>query len=506
MVARGIRIAVIGENKALTRTFQEKLPAEIVNPEIVFLKDLTSLFDYLETNSPHLLLLHLSHASDQLLTALQHKKAFLNRLPVILISPPLGEQLALAFIRAGVSDIVPEEGLEELPAAIMRVLQDSAGQAGLLQAEQGLLNYQQLQNLLRMTPVGVFRCDADKKCVYVNDRFCQITGLRPEEAMGDGWHSAIYHEDRHAVLSDWSAKKRIREEIKGIYRYQRPASGEIAWVIGQSISETDRSGNVVGYLGSVTDITRLKKIEEALQEKNDVLVKINQELDNFVYSASHNLRAPLTSMMGLINLIRMEPQNTEVLIRICSMMEHSLGRLDGFIRDILDHSRNARLSVQAVEVKLDEFIQQVLEEFSLQEGFSEIDLKVSLCQEIPFYTDPVRLRIVLRNLISNCIRYKNLVENPSIKIEGEIGLAQSVLRIVDNGTGIRPEHHQKVFEMFYRADERRSGSGLGLYIAREMVEKMGGSIQLSSTSGKGTTVVLQLPNQKAVVQAPPSES
>ncbi|EMR01221.1 PAS domain-containing sensor histidine kinase [Cesiribacter andamanensis] len=443
------------------------------------------------------MVLHTLEQPETLLHSLQQHTSLISRLRLLLVCPPLGEDLAIAFIRAGVADIVHEHKLEQLSEALSRLHSDVVQELAWQQEEQGKLTYHQLRNLLRMTPVGVFRCDAEKNCIYVNDRFCQITGLSPEEAMGTGWQKALHPEDAPLLVRDWYDKKGVVEEVKTIYRYQKPATGELAWVIGQSISETDRKGNVVGYLGSITDITRLKEAEEALREKNKSLSKTKQELDSFVYSASHNLRAPLTSMMGLINLIRMDARKPEALDRLCMMMDHSLQRLDGFIRDIVDHSRNVHLSLQVVKTDPEALLQEVLDEFAHQDTFGDIEVSLQLRKDAPFFTDPTRLRIVLRNLISNCIRYKNIARQPRIWLEGEIGPKEASFYIRDNGTGIREEHQPKVFDMFYRADEYRSGSGLGLYIAREVVERMGGSISLSSAQGKGTSVQLQLPNTPA---------
>jgi PAS domain S-box-containing protein len=425
-----------------------------------------------------------------------HKK-LAPQIPVLVIAPAMGEEWVIEMMRGGACDIVLQDKLYKLPQAITRALSESSFKYQQQQKEQSLqLSQQHLRDLLRMTPVGVFRCDSSKDCFYVNDRFCELTGLKPEEAFGAGWISALHPDDKDFVLRGWYDKKGAVEETKAVYRYQKPDTGETIWVLGQSKSELDSQGNVIGYLGSVTNITRLKLVEEALKEKNEYLTKVNKELDNFVYSASHNLRAPLTSLMGLINLLKLESARPNELYKICGMMENSLHRLDGFIRDIIDHSRNSRLFMQFIEVDIKALIYGVLEEFSLLEDYKQIDVDVNIRQESPLYTDPARLRIVFRNLISNAIRYQNKVQPPQITITGRITVQLAVFQVCDNGIGIRQEHQARVFDMFYRADEHRSGSGLGLYITREVVDKMGGKIELSSQPAKGTVVKIALPNEQ----------
>lgn len=499
MIEGAIRIVFVDEQQESIQLVEDVLGKAGINAALISLQDSNGFIRQLQEGSlPHLVLVCYHEQRSAGLDCLRLHKKLAPQVPAIVISPALGEELAIEIMREGAADIVLRDKLYKLPAAILRAINEAEYRTNQLQAEQiPALNQQQLRDLFKMTPVGVFRCDADKNCFYVNDRYCELTGLQPEDAFGTGWINALHPEDRERVVQGWYERKAIVEETKAIFRYQKPVTGEIVWVIGQSISETDGQGNVTGYLGSITNITRLKLVEEALKEKNDYLTKVNKELDSFVYSASHNLRAPLTSLMGLINLMRLEIENPLVLQRICNMMEHSLERLDGFIRDILDHSRNSRLVIEYRDVDAKALIQEVLEEFSLQDGYEKIKVNVHMRQEAPLFTDPARLRIIIRNLVSNCIRYKSMISQPQIDITARIATNEAVFQVNDNGIGIRQEHQSKVFDMFYRADEHRSGSGLGLYITREVVEKMGGSIELSSEPSKGTTVKIRLPNQQA---------
>lgn len=493
MALTSLRIVFVAEGTAYIPEVEAMLTEAGIRADLVTLHNHSEYMQQMQQSLPDIVLLCYEHHGFAGMDCLRLHRMLAPRVPLIVIAPAVGEELAVAAMREGACDLVLKHKISSLPQAIRRAIREAAHhhKEDMLSAN---LSQQHLQDLLSMTPVGVFRCTADKDCFFVNDRYCEITGINFEQAMGTGWIEALHPEDKAYILREWYEKKRVVEETKAIYRCQRPDTGEVVWVLGQSKSEIDTEGRVIGYLGSITDITRLKLTEEALKEKNDYLTKVNKELDNFVYSASHNLRAPLTSLMGLINLLRLESNYPQMQMHICDMMDNSLKKLDRFIRDIISHSRNSRLSLQYQKADVAALIQEVLDEFTLQEEYKKIDVKLKIDEKAPLYTDIERLRIVIRNLLSNSIRYQNRHLSPGIKITVKVTQPEACFQIDDNGIGIKKEHQGRVFEMFYRADEQRSGSGLGLYIAREVVSKMGGSIELQSEPFNGTHVRVILPN------------
>lgn len=498
MIKKVIQIFFVENNLSHVQLIEDELKKAGVLVELVPLSTRHAFMREMQGKRPDVVLVCYEDGGFSSLDCLRLHKQLAPQIPLLVVANHPGEERVVEIMREGACDVIFEHNLGRLAEALMQAVGEALEKQPQNQHEESLqLNQQHLRNLFKMTPVGVFRCDPEKNCFFVNDRFCEITGLSSAEALGTGWIEALHPQDKDFILADWYSRKGVVEEIKAIYRYLNTKTGETAWVIGQSISETDSTGRVVGYLGSITDITRLKSTEEALKEKNEYLVKVNQELDSFVYSASHNLRGPLASLMGLINLIRLESEHPQSLGRICNMMDQSLKKLDGFIRDILDHSRNARLNVHHQIVDVRSLLQEVLEEFTLQEEYSAIEMQVLVQQELPLYSDTARLRIILRNLLSNSIRYYSRHLSPKITITVRVNEEEVILQVSDNGIGIRKEHQPRVFDMFYRADDQRSGSGLGLYITREVVGKMGGTIELSSEFAKGTLVRVVLPNQKA---------
>lgn len=237
--------------------------------------------------------------------------------------------------------------------------------------------------------------------------------------------------------------------------------------------------------------------EEMLRKQNEELTKINRELDSFVYSVSHDLRSPLASILGLVNVARLDEQKTkEVVNNYFEMIERSVMKLDDTIREILDYSRNARGELIITEIDLNVLIIQVLDQLKHIHGYQEVKKQIEIEGHTALYSDTFRLSVILSNLISNAIKYRDeRKDSQFVYINVTITPANIVMVVGDNGIGIHSDYLRNVFNMFYRATERSQGAGLGLYIVKEMVEKLGGTIIINSELGKETIISLTIPNK-----------
>ena len=245
--------------------------------------------------------------------------------------------------------------------------------------------------------------------------------------------------------------------------------------------------NAVLYI--VRNVTDRKKAENELIQRNF-------ELDNFVYRASHDLKAPLNSIMGLINLVKKESPSSEILTYL-ELMDKSVTKLDSFIRDLTDYSRNERMDVEMSHIDFEEVVGECIENLSFMDNAKRITVNRSIRQEVPFYSDPIRIGTILNNLISNAVKYQNLDRSdPSVHITINTSEEDCKIVIEDNGIGIEEEHLNSIFKMFYRASNQSYGTGLGLYIVKNAVEKLGGEMKIESSRGKGTVFLLDLPNYK----------
>ncbi|HTF17769.1 MAG TPA: HAMP domain-containing sensor histidine kinase [Chryseolinea sp.] len=230
-----------------------------------------------------------------------------------------------------------------------------------------------------------------------------------------------------------------------------------------------------------------------LVENTDLLMKTNAELDRFVYSTSHDLRAPLSSVMGLINITEKSREPEEV-VKYLGMMRDRVMSLDRFIRDITDYSRNNRLEVKREKVYLRCLIDDIWESLKFSSEAETIQFRNDIPEQLFIHVDRGRLQVVLGNLISNAMRYQDSNKNdPFILVEHYITDNIFCLKVADNGQGIPKEYHTKVFDMFFRANEKSKGSGLGLYIVKEAIMKLSGSIHLDSEPTAGSTFTIRLP-------------
>jgi signal transduction histidine kinase len=238
--------------------------------------------------------------------------------------------------------------------------------------------------------------------------------------------------------------------------------------------------------------------EIALREQNEVLIKINKELDSFVYSVSHNLRAPLMSVLGLLNLARNEGHDPDQhFTGYFKMMEQSIHKLDDTLKEILEYSRNARNEVSIEQLNIKALIEENMERLKYLEGYTNLTKKITIVGETPVYSDAYRLSVIFNNLLSNSIKYRDINRSDSfINIDVEVSATEIKIDFVDNGTGIHQNLLPKIFNMFFRASTRSEGAGLGLYIVKEAVEKLKGKIDVKSALDVGTSFYIRIPNMK----------
>jgi signal transduction histidine kinase len=242
------------------------------------------------------------------------------------------------------------------------------------------------------------------------------------------------------------------------------------------------------------DITAIKKTEHQLIQQYSELEKVNAELDQLVYSASHNLRAPLLSMKGLLSLISLEDVSAADREKFMHEVFRSIERLDATIHDIIEYSKNARLEITPQTIDLPQLIANTTEDLRFYENHP-VEIRTNYELKAPFHCDERRIKSILHNILSNSVKYADHSKSQSwISIDAEVTSAMCRLRFSDNGIGMESHTTERVFDMFYRGTSQRTGSGLGLYIVREIIQKLGGTIQLDAQQGVGVNIQIELPN------------
>ncbi|TKC09012.1 hybrid sensor histidine kinase/response regulator [Pedobacter frigoris] len=230
-----------------------------------------------------------------------------------------------------------------------------------------------------------------------------------------------------------------------------------------------------------------------LREKIAELEKTNDELNRFIYSISHELRAPLVSAMGIVNVVKME-NLFHSSGEYWGMIETCSNKLDYYIQKTLQYYKNNKLVHEKSPVDFKTIINELIELYSYSD--KETHFTVDIIQDIPFYGDAFRIEVILGNLISNAIKYQKKEEkNKKVEIHIEVTKDIAEITISDNGMGILNEHLEKIFTQFFKS-KTNHGSGLGLFIVKEALNKISGKISVSSNTIDGTTFKIIIPNVK----------
>ncbi len=319
-----------------------------------------------------------------------------------------------------------------------------------------------------------------------------------------GWWKTKIHPDDLEIVQEAiaAAFKKHSYNLQLEYRF-RCADESFKYIYDRAFIIYDEHKKPCRMIGAMQDVNKLKESEISLNELNDnlqkqnkELIKTNKELDHFVYSVSHDLRSPLTSVLGLLYFIEEESQETDTLEHV-KMIRNSINRLDLFIKNILNYSRNNRTIVEVENIPLQKTAVETVNSLHDMKEAKGIDFEIEIKERQPFYSDRLRFNTILENLISNAIKYHKKDKSGSyIKITGQSDHEKLQLIIADNGIGIEPAHHNKIFDIFFRLSGNTDGTGIGLYIVKETVEILQGSIQIQSEKGTGTIFTITLKNLK----------
>lgn len=349
-----------------------------------------------------------------------------------------------------------------------------------------------LEQLFEASPFGIVMVDDKGNTVNVNKAFEKMFQFGTEELKGKSITDFIvpeaYKKESRLFFQKGSNKKSISTET---VRLRKDGSQLDVFLVAYPIILDDVIyGAYVLYL----DISNQKNFEHEIINKNKELTKINRELDKFVYSASHDIRSPLMSILGLVNIAKDEISDP-IAMEYLQMIKGRVLKLDEFTLDIIHFAKNARTDLKPEKVNIKEFINEVVDSLKHQDAAQAITFEVDVDFDEEFVTDKARLHILLGNLISNSIKYKRQETGaPYVKVSAK-KLPEQTLEIVveDNGEGIEKDKQASVFDMFSRFSTRSQGSGLGLYIVKEIIEKFGGSVHIKSEKNVGSEFTVSIP-------------
>ena len=267
----------------------------------------------------------------------------------------------------------------------------------------------------------------------------------------------------------------------------------------------DARGQVIGVVHVAINITGRKQAEEALRkahdeletrvkERTEELARKNTEMEQFIYTVSHDLRTPLITMSGFLGFVKQDAEKGDLdrMQADLQITNESVTKMDRLLLETLELSRIGRVVNPPEDVPFGEIVEDALGQTS--EKIRSKGFKVSAAQNLPVvHVDRFRITEVLVNLIENSIKYMKLQANSEIEIGQRIDGTDRIFFVRDNGIGIAPSQHDKVFELFYKVDKKSEGAGAGLAIVKRIIEVHGGRIWIESELGKGCTVCFTLP-------------
>ncbi len=336
------------------------------------------------------------------------------------------------------------------------------------------------QQIKLLLDTGIIsECNEFMASMYGYSDSSEIIGRR----IRDFYHVANNHDDEKSTAL-------VRKFITNDYRISNAESkeldkhGEIKYILNNNIGIVE-NGFLIRTWGVQTDITERKKTEKELLETN-------QELDTFFYKASHDLKGPLASVMGIVNLARLEMQD-QITDKYFGMIETSVKRLDRTLMDLIELARTRKGANKLNKINLKSLIEEILNSLKHVPDFNRINFEIKIDYNIEIIADKVLILSVFQNLIHNAINYCNH-QSPWVKIRIITKNHGIEIEVADNGKGIPEKIKNRVFEMFYRGHPDSTGSGLGLFIVKNALEKMNGTISFESKTNQGTTFTVYIPD------------
>lgn len=375
-----------------------------------------------------------------------------------------------------------------------------AEQQSIIAEEKLIETSMRLQNVLNIFDNSFWGYDVqNKKMLYVSQGNEKVFGYPEKDFLsnGDLWFQTVLDEDKPKFKEVWEKLYR-GQSVQIEFRIKLP-DNSIKWVESK-MAPSIVSGQLTRIDGLAIDINERKNSAAVIERNLMELKKTNDELDRFVYSTSHDLRAPLLAVQGLLDLMEHHGDDKAELSEYYRTVRKVVSQMDDTIKEILDYSRNSRLNIIPEQLDVSKIIDNARSQINQTYGIRKIAFEYTGENSVPFYSDKMRFTTIVNNLLVNAFKYTREEEpKPFVKVTFRSDEKYGVLIVEDNGEGIAQEYREKIFDMFYRVSEKSDSSGLGLYICREITDKLKGTIGVSSVSGKGSIFTVRIPNMNNTI-------
>jgi two-component system, cell cycle sensor histidine kinase and response regulator CckA len=428
-------------------------------------------------------------------------------IPFIIVSGTIGEETAVAAMKAGAHDYLIKGNLTRLLPAVERELKDAQERKRRHSAEQALaLSDDRFKTLCASAPLAIFQCDAQGKTIYMNPLWEQISGYTVEESLGDLWMQAIHPDDSLNVVEAWRRTISHPQNWLSEHRLLTP-EGDIHWVRMLVNPMHSPQGQCSGFVGTIENITEKKSLEAQF-----LRVQRLESLGTLASGIAHDFNNILTPILAGIQMLPVKlPNLDERTLQFRKMIEGSAKRGSGLVQQILSFAQGieGKTSVIHVESILSEILKIIQETFP-----KSIKVTYSIFSKDlwSISADATQLHQVLMNLVINArdampdggtlsIAIENhFLDKTFVKtsMEAKIGSYVSI-SVADTGTGIKSKILDRIFDPFFTTKLIGKGTGLGLSTVQGIIKSHGGFIKVNSQLGKGSEFKIFLPAVKETV-------
>lgn len=396
--------------------------------------------------------------------------------PFIIVSGTLGEENAVRLMKLGANDYILKENLTRLAPAIERELLEAASRDQKHTAEKMLRDSQERYRILAASIQDMFfALSPDLRCTFWNMAAEKTTGISAEDAVGkpilevlpiikreDIWKS--FNQSMLTLVPHTIEVEIKVEDQRHYYQVSIYPSPEMHSVI-------------------VKDITDSRSVVKKLAH-------VNEELETFIYRVSHDIRGPLASMKGLLNLAQTGSAVSSA--EFYQRMDAMTNRLETVIHNFQEIVRIKQRTPEYQRVPLADMVERIAETIPCPRTDYDIVWEMDSVRA-QVVIDPGLIGIALEKIMANALDFQSPERRARISIRCTYDENQTRIRITDNGVGMPQEHYDKIFKMFFRGNLQSVGSGLGLYMAATAVEKLSGTIEVESTEGVGTSFTIKVP-------------
>jgi PAS domain S-box-containing protein len=359
--------------------------------------------------------------------------------------------------------------------------------------------------LTEISPVGVFQTRPDGYTTFVNPKWCELSGLSFEEALGNGWLDALHPEDRIRIENGWEEATDNSMQSLASYRFMKK-DGSIIWVMGQAVPEYNNNHEIIGYVGTITDITKIKETEIELKNAIEKAKESDKLKSTFLMNLSHEVRTPMNGIIGFTDLLAQDDISHSEKENYSSYINQCTKQLLTIIDDILEISylETKQVKPEWKIINLNTVLNALFSLFEIKTKVKNIGLifneKLNDSEAL-IRIDESKLIKILSNILENAIKF---TDKGSVEFGYKKTGSHYEIFVTDTGIGIDSDNYATIFNRFTQEDQKIKdnfgGLGLGLSIAKENTDLLGGTISVSSEKGKGTTFHLTFPNSAVDVQ------